>query len=318
MRVIEATREEFSNQLSSPYVVFNSASFNELNRTKAERIYYLLFMDTKLRMGLIAGEKDGMLKSPFSAPFGGFSFVKENISVSIVDGVIESFCSFIEEGDFEGSIIVPPPIIYNSSFITKQFSALFRSGFQIEDVDQDHFIDVTDFHNSYFNNISSKSRQNIRKGLKEGLNLKVCKTERERQLAYSVIERNRKQKGYYLSMSREEVFKTSKIVDADYFILMNGSSDPVAAAIIYHVSKKMVQVIYWGDLPEYEKIRPMNVLAFKVFEHYARQEFNIIHLGTSSINSIPNYGLSDFKESVGCNVTPKLTMKFDKTKSVAD
>jgi acetyltransferase-like isoleucine patch superfamily enzyme/RimJ/RimL family protein N-acetyltransferase len=49
----------------------------------------------------------------------------------------------------------------------------------------------------------------------------------------------------------------------------------------------------------------MNFLAYKIFEYYSDLNYKFIDLGPSSENSVPNIGLCDFKESIGCDVTLK-------------
>ena len=51
----------------------------------------------------------------------------------------------------------------------------------------------------------------------------------------------------------------------------------------------------------------MNFLAFKIFEYYNHKRKKIIDLGPSSEDSVPNYGLSEFKESIGGSMDNKFT-----------
>jgi hypothetical protein len=39
--------------------------FNQLNEDKCEAVYYLLFKDSKYRLGLIGGVRDNVFTSPF-------------------------------------------------------------------------------------------------------------------------------------------------------------------------------------------------------------------------------------------------------------
>jgi lipid II:glycine glycyltransferase (peptidoglycan interpeptide bridge formation enzyme) len=68
-----------------------------------------------------------------------------------------------------------------------------------------------------------------------------------------------------------------------------------------------VQVIYWGDIPEFSKYKTMNFLSFNIFEHYKKSGLKIVDIGPSTENSIPNYGLCEFKESIGCSIAAKVT-----------
>lgn len=71
------------------------------------------------------------------------------------------------------------------------------------------------------------------------------------------------------------------------------------------VNEQCYQVIYWGDIGEYEMKRPMNYLAYKVYEFYANKGIEVLDIGPSTEEGAPNYGLCDFKESIGCEVSMK-------------
>ncbi len=72
MEIIEVSVKDFDNIIPHPYHVFGQGSFAELNSKNAESIHFLLFRDSKYRLGLTAGIRIKSLYSPFSAPFGGF------------------------------------------------------------------------------------------------------------------------------------------------------------------------------------------------------------------------------------------------------
>ncbi|MDE6395361.1 MAG: hypothetical protein K2K77_08470, partial [Duncaniella sp.] len=67
------TPKEFGTLFPDPLHVFNTVGFNELHRAKCDDVHYLAICDEggKVRFGLILGERGEVLKSPFSAPFGG-------------------------------------------------------------------------------------------------------------------------------------------------------------------------------------------------------------------------------------------------------
>ena len=120
-----------------------------------------------------------------------------------------------------------------------------------------------------------------------------------------MISINRKEHGYPLRMSLQNVADTVKIIDADFFVVSHNGTD-VAAAQVFKVTEDVAQVIYWGDLRQYASLRTMNFLAYKVFEYYYQKGFRILDIGPSTEDGVPNNGLCDFKEAIGCSVTQKL------------
>lgn len=68
-------------------------------------------------------------------------------------------------------------------------------------------------------------------------------------------------------------------------------------------------MIYWGDIDGYSEERPMNLLAENVYEFYQQKGIHVLDIGPSTENGVPNYGLCDFKESIGCQCSSKYTLK---------
>lgn len=74
MELSRVPPKEYGQFFPAPFSVFNSVKFSELNRYKCFDIHYLVFSDSKKRLGIILGETDDTLKAPFSASYSGFSF----------------------------------------------------------------------------------------------------------------------------------------------------------------------------------------------------------------------------------------------------
>ena len=109
---------------------FISEPFIELNSVKADRIVRLVDDAEEPVIGLAAGIKDGVLRSPFSAPFGGFHFRKENIYISEIDRFTEALKSYLVSWKLKGMELILPPDIYHLSFNAKIINSLIRNGFR--------------------------------------------------------------------------------------------------------------------------------------------------------------------------------------------
>ncbi|GFI54142.1 hypothetical protein IMSAGC022_00753 [Alistipes sp.] len=105
-------------------------------------------------------------------------------------------------------------------------------------------------------------------------------------------------------MTWEQVKDTIAYISHDLFIL-DIDEEEVASAIVFKVTDNINQVIYWGDLPGFADKRPMNLLAYTIYEYYWHLGLGFLDIGPSTMNGIPNYGLCDFKESIGCTTSNK-------------
>ena len=156
----------------------------------------------------------------------------------------------------------------------------------------------------------ANARKNIHIGLNQELRLIKCELDEEQHLAYEIIRKNRELRGFPLRMSWEQLKETTKLIQADFFLVYTKHNEPIASAIIFHVADKIVQIIYWGDIAESPGTKAMNFLAYKIFEYYKNLEIKIVDIGPSTENSIPNPGLCEFKESIGCDIQTKMNLSL--------
>jgi len=311
MEIIEVDQLGFEQIIAEPYLVFGSANFAFLNRNKVEKVYYLLFRDEKYRLGIIGGIINGSFYSPFSAPFGGFIFLSEDVKISQIDSALELLIEWSKNNNIKRIRLVLPPAIYNESFIAKQSNSLFRKGFIVENIDLNYSFKTDCFPENYSDCIWRNARKNLNVAMKNNLSFHLCQGNVEKQIAYDIIKKNRETKGYPLKMSWNQIVETTAILPSDFFICRDQQGVLVASAIIFNVAKDIVQVIYWGDISEFSHLKTMNFLAYKVFEYYKGQGHRIVDIGPSTENSIPNFGLCEFKESIGCEVSQKMTFLKD-------
>jgi RimJ/RimL family protein N-acetyltransferase len=306
--IIEISPKEYNEifLLKSIYPVYNSVDFSELNKHKCDNVHYLIFKDSKIRLGLIIGVKANFAFSPFSAPFGGFSFLNDKISIDKIDESIQSLDDYLKENQLNGIKIVLPPLFYNVLFLSKLINSFNRNHYTISHIDLNHIFHISSISENYIENILHRdARRNLKIALKQNL---LFKKTNDIELVYNVIATNREVRGFPLRMTLEQVKETIKTINCDTFIVQL-EEVTIASAVIFHITPKIVQVIYWGDIPDYSALKSMNFLAYKIFEYYKQTNIEIIDIGTSTENGIPNYGLCDFKESIGCIVEPKFTFE---------
>ena len=284
--------------------IFNSVPFNQLNAYKADAIHFLVFSDSKTRLGIILGQKGDVLESPFSAPFGGFSYN----SVQRIETMEEATLLLHDYTQKLGRHcrITLPPLFYDPSQLAKWVNVLSRVG-RLQHIDTNYHILLSQ-PAQYDTIIASTARNKLRQALKHPFKLLLLDTDISTDIerAYNVIAQNRAEHQYPLRMKLEDVIHTTKVLKADFFVLTLEGTD-VAAAQIFHVADHILQVIYWGDLKRYAHFRTMNALAFMLYQFYSRKGYHILDIGPACENGMPNYGLCSFKEDIGCQASLKCT-----------
>ena len=314
MRIERVDAQQFDRLFSRGCShLFNSVAFTELNRDKCDGLHYLTFGDTRLRLGLILGERGVRLLSPFSAPFGGFCYTNSRQLIEVIDEAVGLLAQYSREAGKKVELFLPPDI-YAPGLMPKFNSSLLRNGkLMYADVNY-HYplggINDADWEEVVAGRMNSKSRMKFRKALQTPFNIEVLdrNCERDIERVYGVIASNRTHKGYPLRMSLDDVKRTAPVAQAA-FIVMSLEGEDVAAALVYRVSPGIMQVVYWGDAPGWEHLHPMHRFAPEVMRICHGLGAETLDIGPSSEEGVPSPGLCFFKESIGC--IPSLKPRFE-------
>lgn len=309
MEIQEVTVEVYNSVVKSTTHLFNSALFNNLNKEKCEAVFYLLFKDSKIRFGIVVGLRNNQLFSPFSASYGGFEPLFEDTKLFQIDAALASFSNWAAAKSFSGIKIIMPPFFFNEDFSAKMVNCFYRAGFEVKNKELNYHFQTQKMNDDYSKLIWYNAKKNLKKSLSKSLNfLKI--QDQDGELAYDIIAQNRRERGFPLRLTFEQLQETGKIIPIDYFIVEDGTNK-IGAAIVFHLSSNVVRVVYWGDLPEYSELKTMNFLSYSVFKYYKEIGIPIIDIGHSTEDSVPNNGLCEFKESIGCSIG--LLYEFYKT-----
>lgn len=307
MELIEVNKEEYFKIIGYSYIKFNSMQFNDANKDNADRVCYFLFRDSKYRLGLIAGIKNNVLLSPFSAPFGGFSFRKSEIKIKYIEKALTLLETWAESNAINKFQFTLPPLFYHDTFIAKEVNSFFTAKYDVNKIDLNFHFETSFLNDDYEKNIWYSAKKSLNKSKNKNLIFKKCIDDSEKELAYFIIKINRNERGFPLRMKFYDILKTNEIIKKDFFLVYTEDNKPAAAAIVFQISDKIVQVVYWGDDPKYSHLSVMNFISYKIFQYYKKQEIKFVDIGPSTEDSIPNYGLCEFKESIGCKIFPKYT-----------
>ena len=308
MEINRVTAQEYELLFPAPISVFNSVAFSELNKEKCVDIHYLVFHDRKPRLGLVVGEKEDRLCVPFSATYGGFSF-NNQVSSQHYDDACVALKAFAESYN-KPLYFTPAPSIYNITDHTKTVSALIRAGGEICCLDFNQHFELARFKD-YENHLDSKNRNMVRKSLTLGLSCYHYSNDETALIkAYEIIRTNHLERNYPIRMTLQNILDTIKIIPADVFIVNDSEGHNIASAIIFQTTKDIFQVVYWGNIAQYAHLKSMNFMSYKIFEHYYTQGLNILDIGISTERGVPNYGLCEFKENIGCCATIKYSLKL--------
>lgn len=304
MQIREILLNEFNNDASC---IYNSSDFHKINSNKVNDVRALSFIDNdKTVLNLTIGIADNTIKIPYSAPFGFFEMSGKSVSHRCIDEALNLLDEYAVSHGVQEIFFRIPPKIYYPKYIDKVINSFFRQGYEVDCCDINYAIPTRGME-VYESSLKRNAKKNLKRALSSGFSFWQCSSEDDKRKAYNVIKENRRRKGYPLWMSYEQVKEMETLADTDYFLLTHDENS-VASAIVFSVTYNIRQVVYWGDVAGYDSMRPMNMLSYKVVEYYHQNsEINYLDIGPSTEHGVPNYGLCDFKESIGCTIGNKYT-----------
>ena len=300
-------RESFKYYFPEDPHPFISDEFIELNSLKTDTVVRLVQDEEKKHMGLVAGIQNGILSSPFSAPFGGFHCKNENIYSGIIENFINELMVYAIAENLKNIKITLPPDIYNPSLNAKLVNTLIRAGFKMEIPDITNWVNLEQFNGVYHHPASrTYYNQSVRKNLAFH---QVYDLVQMKQI-YDLIVENRARMGRPIYMSFNDLIKTGKILPADYFKVINIKGELIAGAIFYRAHPTISFAVFWGDAENGRSDRAMDYLVLQLWNFYKKLGYQYIDLGTSTEGGIPNEGLLRFKETHECISALRYTFKW--------
>lgn len=292
--LIEVDQQTYSKCFPVNPHSFIAEPFVELNKWKVERIVRLIDDANKPVIGLIAGIKNGELQSPFSAPFGGFHFLKDNIYISEIDHFIGSLKSYILYNGFKKIDLTLPPDIYHINFNAKAINALLRASFRLSIPEITCWVKLSDFNGTF---TQKNTRKYYQQSVRNGLFFSATSDINEQRKIYDLICENRARFGRPIYMTLEDLLKAGTLWPVDFFRVITVSGEIIASAIYYQNHPDICFGVFWGDTEAGRSLRAMDFLAFHLWSYYKNLGFKYMDLGISTEAGTPNEGLLRFKES---------------------
>lgn len=309
MIVRRISDQEYKKRVVNGEMQYNQMEFCEFNRKKVRDIHYLLFSDNKKERFVIPfGKEDGCLSAPFSAPF---CLPEELRKVTSAEHYMEAMSAlerYAETVSAKKITITFPPFLYGERKISYWLNAGFLCGWKLAGLELNYALNLKKIRdNGYENLIAYNGKKNLRIAHEKGNCLYFCQSEADFEKAYRIIQINRERKGYPLKMSFEQVEWTRQFVKGEWFSVVH-EGEWVAAAVVFPVTGHVAQVVYWGDIPG-NTCRAVNFLAEQLVVYYTEKGFDYLDIGPSTERSRPNYGLINFKESIGCETGSKIIIE---------
>lgn len=300
--VMRVTPQEYEKIVLDRKVFFNEPRFCELNSTKVDSVHYLIVMkNDSARFGIILGQLLGVMKCPFSAPYSYPVEIRKFSKIEDVDCALEVLEEYCKEQKVHVLKFTFPPLFYDEHLLSAWVSSFYRRNYQIDNLDINYALNLKMLckQDNYIHFIPEKGRKSLKKSQKIGLTIQQCKTDIELREAYQIIKENHEVKNRPVRLTFEQLMDTLNLVGHDVFIVKHENKS-IAAEFLYHINERIVQGIYCGVIPNFTNYNGMNFLTDYTIYYYYKKGYEILDKAIATEDTIPNYGLCNFKESVGC------------------
>jgi predicted N-acyltransferase len=154
------------------------------------------------------------------------------------------------------------------------------------------------------------NQKKLRKCQREGFVVAKAETPKDQWDAYEAVAVNRRSRGYQISMTYEQLEDLAqRFPGRVHYFFVKHRANVIAGAVCIAVSRQVLYVFYWGDIPGYEIFSPVVMLAQAIHDFAKDAGFSVLDVGRSTDDSVPNVGLIRFKEKLGFEASLKLTFK---------
>ena len=310
--VKRVSADEYDALVPDKRVFFNEPRFTELNREKADALYYLIFMrENSARFGLIAGKVGTEMRTPFSAPYSYPVAIINESKQESVDAALAVYEAYCKAEGAKSIRFIFPPLFYDEHLLSGCVNSFYRSGYQLANLDINYALNLKKLNveeAAYGQMLPQKGRKGLRKAEKSGLRICRCESEEDYRQAYRTIQTGHAAKGFPVKLSYEQLMDTLKLVEHDAFLVQKDGVN-IVAEVLYRINERIVQGIYTGTHPDYMECNGMNLLTWHTIRYYGDKGYEILDKAISTEDSVPNYGLCNFKESVGCERSLKYTFR---------
>jgi hypothetical protein len=287
--------------------LFNNEKHRSLQSSGNWQSFYILNQKSKRISAAMHFHVYGNLaQSPLRSPFGSMEFSKE-VSAELIFDFLKFVEASLKEQSISRIVIKNYPQAYAKDQSVLLHTFLVKLGYTIAKAEVGSVIEITPgpirkfFHRS--------ARRRLDKAKNAGLIVKKFGIRRSTEV-FTFIQQCRAEKQYCCSMSLADFQKTVNLFPNHYvsFGVFDGHQ-LVAASITIRVKKNILYDFYHDHVSSYDHLSPVVLLVSAIYEFCQDKNIELLDLGTSTLNSAPNFSLLHFKKSLGCQFTSKLTFE---------
>ncbi|GHE14313.1 GNAT family N-acetyltransferase [Klenkia taihuensis] len=284
-------------------LLFGSDAFHDLNGVPAPDRWGYVHRRGDRVTGVLPGVVvDGVVRSGWSAPFGGPDLVRDDPPVEDVLDLVDGALAAARADGLRGVRIQARPPVYSAAEPLLEYVLLNR-GFAVVHCDVNQHVDLVPLLRGERDAFSllARKRPVVRAALQGDWELREVTGGADLTVLHRLLDANRAAHGRPPGLGRDYLGRVAaQFPDRVRLLLLHVDSQPVAAAVVYRVLDDVDLLVAWGDAEHDLPRSPMDLLAHLLVTRSVTAGVRLLDLGPSSEkDGTPNTGLLAFKRSVG-------------------
>ncbi len=253
------------------------------------------------------GNKRQLVSHP-GASVGSF-VVPEDLAFADALEMVEQLVDYSKRENLDGIKLTQTPTIYSKRLSHYIDFALQKNGFLYSKREISSILFLEKSIDENLSKFKSTHRTAVRKAEKSGV---VVKETDDFASFYEILKKN-------LSI-RHDVKPTHSLDELLHLkelfpdkINLFGAyieGEMVAGVINFIATENVVLAFYISHNEDFQEVRPINLLFYKIFEWAIQKKYNVFDFGIFTVNEEPNMGLARFKENFGASGQFRDTMEI--------
>jgi len=254
-----------------------------------------------------SGDQRQLVSHP-GASVGSF-VVPEDLAFADALEMVEQLVDYSKRENLDGIKLTQTPTIYSKRLSHYIDFALQKNGFLYAKREISSILFLEKSIDENLSKFKSTHRTAVRKAEKSGV---VVKETDDFASFYEILKKN-------LSI-RHDVKPTHSLDELLHLkelfpdkINLFGAyieGEMVAGVINFIATENVVLAFYISHNEDFQEVRPINLLFYKIFEWAIQKKYNVFDFGIFTVNEEPNMGLARFKENFGASGQFRDTMEI--------
>jgi len=254
-----------------------------------------------------SGDQRQLVSHP-GASVGSF-VVPEDLAFADALEMVEQLVDYSKRENLDGIKLTQTPTIYSKRLSHYIDFALQKNGFLYSKREISSILFLEKSIDENLSKFKSTHRTAARKAEKSGV---VVKETDDFASFYEILKKNLSiRHDVKPTHSLDELLHLKELFPDKINLFGAYIEEKMVAGVINFIAtENVVLAFYISHNEDFQEVRPINLLFYKIFEWAIQKKYNVFDFGIFTVNEEPNMGLARFKENFGASGQFRDTMEI--------